>query len=626
MCGIAGVLHRTASGSADRDIIRRMRDVIAYRGPDSAGEYVEGPIGLSIRRLAIIDLTGGTQPITSADGRYTIAFNGEIYNYHQLRKPLESLFPFRTQSDTEVLLYHLIAHGPDGLNDLNGMFAFALWDKKKEELFLARDRFGKKPLYYAELPHVFLFGSEPKSLLAFPDFPRALDDEAITKYFLYEYVPTPQTPYMAMKKLSPGHLLRVSKSETRMHRWWALTPPASEYAPRFGAESLAAQFDAHLHAAVQDRMVADVPVGVLLSGGIDSTTIAWYMRQHTKQLHSFSVSFHEGTFDESSYATMAADALGTTHHAIPFSLENFHTTLKRFREDADEPLGDASFLSTLLVSQEAKKNVTVVLDGDGADELLLGYDTFPAYQASLLLERLPGLFQHAASMFADSLPTRYTNFSLDFKLKSFLRGMPFSGAVRNQVWLGSFHDKELSALLTPRFREHLPTLYQPVTNLEQEFQHLLPLEQLSAVYVCTYLSDDILLKIDRATMFASLEARTPYLDPRLVSFVLQLPLRERYHAWKGKRILKDVMKGRIPEPILQRPKKGFGIPIGQWLRGPLKSLLQETLAAEKIAASGILKPAEVQRLVDEHLAGKADHRKKLWTLMAFQWWLERWAK
>ncbi|TSC64690.1 MAG: asparagine synthase, partial [Parcubacteria group bacterium Gr01-1014_106] len=342
MCGITGVLHRT-SGSADRDVVRRMRDVIAYRGPDSAGEYVNGPVGLGIRRLAIIDLSSGTQPITSSDGRHTIVFNGEIYNYRQLRKPLESLFPFRTQSDTEVLLYHLIAHGAAGVNDLNGMFAFALWDAQKEELFLARDRFGKKPLYYAELPDAFLFGSEPKSLLTYPQFPRTLDDDALTKYFLYEYVPAPQTPYTAIKKLPPGCSLRVTKARAELRQWWTLYPSDTRYAPQPGSKTLAAQFDAHLHAAVQDRMVADVPVGVLLSGGIDSTTIAWYMRQHTKQLHSFSVSFDEGTFDESSYATMAADALGTTHHAIPFSVENFHTTLKRFQKDADEPLGDASF-------------------------------------------------------------------------------------------------------------------------------------------------------------------------------------------------------------------------------------------------------------------------------------------
>lgn len=623
MCGIVGILHRSNPDPPDRETVRRMRDSIAYRGPDSAGEYLDERVGLGVRRLAIIDLTTGAQPIQSADGRYAIIFNGEIYNYRQLRASLERRFPLHTHSDTEVLLYHLIARGAEGVNDLNGMFAFALWDKEKEELFLARDRFGKKPLYYAELPSVFLFGSEPKSLLAFPNFPRTLNDEALTKYFLYEYVPAPQTPYVAMKKLPPGYSLRATNSRTELRRWWRPVPPDPQYAPRAGV-SLTTQFDAHLRAAITDRMVADVPVGLLLSGGIDSTTIGWHMRRHTENLHSFSVGFTEKTFDESSYAAAAAKALGTTHHVVPFSLDCFHETLARMRQDLDEPLGDASFLPTLAVSLEAKKHVTVVLDGDGADELLIGYDTFPAYQASRFFEQLPTFLQDAATRVANALPTRYTNFSLDFKLKSFLRGMPFPGAVRNQVWLGSFHDKELSTLLTSRFHEHLATLYQPVANLEREFQHLPPLEQLSAVYLFTYLTEDILLKIDRATMFASLEARTPYLDPRLVSFVLQLPFRERYRGWQGKRILKESMRGRIPEPILRRPKKGFGVPIGHWLRGPLKPLLLETLATEKMAASGVLEPTEVRRLMDEHLSGRADHRKKLWTLMAFQWWSERW--
>lgn len=624
MCGITGILQRTAHDVVDRNTLERMRDTLAYRGPDAAGVYLDGRVGLGIRRLAIIDLPGGTQPLVSHDGRYALVFNGEIYNFRELRGPLESRFPFRTHSDTEVLLYHLIAHGTAGLKDLNGMFAFALWDRERSELTLARDRFGKKPLYYADLPGVFLFGSEPKSLLAHHAVSKTLDDEALTSYFLYEYIPAPRTPYAAMKKLPPGCLLRVTQRETELRRWWTLTPPDPRFAPHPKPHVRRGQLDAHLHAAIADRMVADVPVGVLLSGGIDSATIAWYMRQHTEHLHSFSVSFEEKTFDESAYATLAAGALGTMHHVVPFSLDAFRATLARLRQDLDEPLGDASFLPTLAVSLQAKNTVTVVLDGDGADELFLGYDTFPAYEVSLWYARLPRLLRKAVEGSIGALPTRYTNFSLDFKLKMFLRGMPFPSIVRNQVWLGSFHDRELATLLTPRFRQHLATLYQPLAAIEQEFRDLSPLEQLSAAYLSTYLPEDILLKIDRATMYASLEARTPYLDPRLVSFVLQLPLRERYRAWQGKRLLKEVMRDRLPAPILERPKKGFGIPIGQWLRGPLRPLLKETLSSENVAASGVLDPREVQRLVDEHLSGKADHRKKLWTLMAFQWWLERW--
>lgn len=624
MCGIAGVFHRTNPESVDHDVLRRMRDLLAYRGPDAAGEFFDGPVGLGVRRLAIIDLAGGSQPVSSPDGRYTIVFNGEIYNYRELRRGLEDSYPFRTNSDTEVLLAQLITAGPAGLTDLNGMFAFALWDKEKEELFLARDRFGKKPLYYADLDGRFLFGSEPKSLLAHPSLPRALDQEALTQYFLYEYVPSPRTPYLHMKKLPPGHWLKVGRTSMDVRRWWQI--PASSSHQALPTGDLVSQFDDRLRSAVTARMVADVPVGILLSGGLDSTAIGWYMRQRTPDLHSFSVSFNERTFDESRFARLAASSLGTTHHAIPFTLDRFHESLALLQQRMDEPLADASFLPTIAVALEARKWVTVVLDGDGADELLLGYNTFPAYELSLLAERIPTLLRRAIETSVQALPTRYTDFSLDFKLKSFLRGLPFQGALRNQVWIGSFHDVELQELLRPAWHAALHELYRPVLETERQLQELHPLEQLSVVYLAHYLPEDILVKIDRATMYASVEARTPYLDPHLTSFILSLPLHERYRAFRGKRLLERTMAGRIPEQILRRPKKGFGIPLGQWLRGPLQPLLRETLAPEKLAATGVLEPTEVRRLVKEHLAGKADHRKKLWTLMTFQWWIERWGK
>lgn len=624
MCGIVGVFHRATSAPVDREIIQRMREAIAYRGPDAASEYIDARVGLGIRRLAIIDLVGGAQPISSPDGRYTIIFNGEIYNYRELRRNLEHVYPFRTQSDTEVLLAHLIKRGPDGLAELNGMFAFALWDRKKEELLLARDRFGKKPLYLADLDGMFLFGSEPKSLLAHPDFPRGLDRRAIAEYFLYEYIHPPRTPFAAMAKLPPGWYARVGRQGITQAPWWR--PEDLPTASLSRQENPLSAFDAVLQGAVTARMVADVPVGVLLSGGIDSTTIAWYMRQQTNDLHSFSVSFREKTFDESSYAQLAARSLQTRHHDVPFTLERFHEMLPLARERLDEPLGDASLLPTLAVSQEARRFVTVVLDGDGADELLLGYNTFQAYDLAQRLDWLPAIIRQALARTAGVLPTRYTDFSLDFKLKSFLRGLPFRGALRNQVWLGSFHDRELRDLLAPAWQISAEELYEPVTTLAERLRALPPLEQLSRTYLLHYLSGDILMKIDRATMYWSLEARTPYLDPRVVAFVLSLPLGHRYRAFRGKRLLADVMRGRIPEAIRRRPKKGFGMPLGAWLHGPLRSLLTETLAPERVAATGILRPEPVQQLVAEHLEGRADHRKKLWTLMVYLWWHEQWAK
>ena len=625
MCGIAGIYHRTLEKSVDLPVLSRMRDVIAYRGPDSAGAFVSGPIGLGIRRLAIIDITGGTQPMQSPDGRYTIVFNGEIYNYRELRARYRERYAFRTQSDTEVFLAHVIHAGPEGLRDLNGMFACAIWDREREELFLARDRFGKKPLYYADLGELFLFGSEPKSLLEHSSLSRDLDPVAITQYFLHEYMPSPRTPFARMRKLPPGHWLRVTRATLTLRRWWQL-PPAPVPPSRAHPEQRVRHFDDVFRSAVTARMVADVPVGVLLSGGIDSTTIAWYMRQQTKELHSFSASFQEATFDESRYALLAAQKIGTHHHDVPFTLDRFHETLALVKERLDEPLADASLLPTLAVSQEAKKWVTVVLDGDGADELFLSYNTFPAYQLSLLAERLPRFLRTALTRSVVSLPTRHTNFSTDFMLKSFVRGLPFRGAVRNQVWLGSFHDQELRRLLHPAWQDAVAKIYDPVTALEETFSARSPLERLSLIYLSQYLSEDILVKIDRATMYASVEGRTPFLDPALVAFVLGLPLHERYRMFRGKQLLARMMRGRIPKAIINRPKKGFGIPLGAWLRGPLRPLLVETLAPDRTAATGILEPSPVRRLVSEHLDGQADHRKKLWTLMVFLWWWERWAR
>ncbi|MGH9857601.1 MAG: asparagine synthetase B family protein, partial [Acidobacteriota bacterium] len=311
---------------------------------------------------------------------------------------------------------------------------------------------------------------------------------------------------------------------------------------------------------------------------------------------------------------------------ISFTLESFHETMEAILPNLDEPLADASLLPTYLVSTEAKKHVTVVLDGDGADELFYGYDTFPAYHASLIYQKVPAAMRRFWEQLIYTLPTRHTYFSVDFRLKSFLRGMPYRDEIRNQVWIGSFHDQELRALLTRDYQGYIETIYEPITRVTKEMQALQPLERLSLVYLCHYLQGDILQKIDRATMYASLEARTPFLDPRLVSFVLQLAEKEKYSFPKGKRLLRSVMSGRIPDQILKRKKQGFGIPLGAWLRGPLRDCMQATLAPDRLEAAGIVNPTAVTTLIEEHLGGQADHRKKLWTLMVLHWWQERWVR
>lgn len=625
MCGIVGIFNRQTLAQPELDRLRHMRDTIAYRGPDQAGEFIQGPIALGIRRLSIIDLKSGTQPISSADGRYTIVYNGEIYNYRQLRQRLTKQFTFHTSSDTEVLLYHYIRFGPEGLSQLNGMFACAIWDNDTHELFLARDRFGKKPLYYQLLPdNTFVFGSEIKTILDFSKKRPALDRQALTRYLLFEYIPDNDTPFTPIKKVPAGGWLRIHQQQIEQKQWWNVYPYPTDYQGDFSHPKKT--LDELLNQAVHDRMIADVPVGVLLSGGIDSTTITWYMRQHTRHLHSFSVGFEDKSFNESGYAKLAAQSLQTEHHHVSFTLDSFHQALEAILPKLDEPLADASLLPSYIVSREAKRHVTVVLDGDGADELFYGYDTFPAYELSLHYQRLPKQLKTVFEQIINTLPTSHRYFSWDFRLKSFLRGMPFPNEIRNQVWLGSFSDKELTNVLTTEWQAGLADLYQPIVKFTRPLTKLKPLERLSLVYLVHYLQGDLLPKIDRATMYASLEGRTPFLDPRLVSFVLQLPQSAKYRFPQGKRILRSLMRGRIPQMIVDRKKQGFGIPLGVWLRGPLRQLMESTLSPAKLEAVGIVRPEAVATLIREHLQAKADHRKKLWTLMILHWWWKRWVR
>lgn len=623
MCGIVGVFERHGRKPINQAAVRQMRDALSYRGPDDKGEYFDIHVGLGHRRLSIIDLQEGRQPFSTPDGRYTIVFNGEIYNYRDLREKLNGRYTFTTHSDTEVLLYHFLAHGPEGLSRLNGMFAFAVWDREEQSLFLARDRFGKKPLYYYDNGDAFIFSSEPKGILKYLPTRPHLNRTALAQYFFYEYIPSPRSPWNDIWKLAPGHWMRVTANEVAVQQWWTLHPTPHEYTGSMANPTR--KFDRLLNDAVRARLVADVPVGVLLSGGIDSSAITWYMRQHVEELHSFSVGFEESSFNESSYAHKVADSLGTIHHEGLFTPPRAQEMLDLILPRLDEPLADASLLPTTYVSQLAKQHVTVVLDGDGADELLYGYDTFAADDIARVLESLPRLIQQLLIRAANLLPTKYTNFSLDFKLKMLVRGLPFLGATRNQVWIGSFHPGELQQLLTTPWQEFAGTVTEPIVALETILRALTARERLSLIYLQQYLHNDILVKLDRASMYCSLEARTPFLDPTLVSFILQLPLHKKYAWGHGKLLLKRVLRGRLPAEIIARPKKGFGIPLGAWLRGPLRPLMEETLSSEALRQAGVVDPAVVRALVAEHLSGRADHRKKLWTLMVFHWWWERWA-
>jgi asparagine synthase (glutamine-hydrolysing) len=620
MCGIAGLVNREGV-AADRDILARMTATLRHRGPDGEGYYLDGPAGLGHRRLSIIDLDGGAQPMSNEDGSVWVSYNGELYNEPALRARLKGQgHVFRTVSDTEALVHLYEEEGPDFVRHLNGMFALALWDARRRRLVLARDRMGQKPLYYAETAEGGLvFGSEPKALLVHPGVRRALDPAGLARYLFYEYLPAPHTIWTGMRKLPPAHRLVWEHGQARLARYWQAPLPRGE-APPF-AEA-AERFWSGLCAAVARHRRCDVPLGVFLSGGVDSSSVAAALAESepARQIRTFSIGFDDPSFDESAHARAVARHLGTTHHERIFRAETVWELLPEVATWLDEPFGDASILPTHLLSRFARSEVKVVLGGDGADELLAGYPTFTAERAAGLFRRLPGPARTLAGAAVGRLPVAHGNFSLDFKLKQFLRGAAEPIALAHQRWLGSFSGPEIARLLVD----------PPALDVEKE--HLQRAGALAPaadgltrslwLYQDTYLPDDILTKVDRASMACSLEVRAPFLDTELVDEVEALPASFKYSHGQTKRLLKHAANGRLPASIVERPKKGFGIPVARWLRGPLAPLLDDLLGPDRLTRQGLFRPEEVAWRVAEHRAGVRDHRKPLWTLLMFQLWYQ----
>ena len=623
MCGICGIVER--HGPIDRQALGRMTAAIHHRGPDDEGFYVapEGTqpgVGLGFRRLSIIDLVTGNQPISNEDGSVHVVFNGEIYNYRELRSELESRgHRFATGSDTEVIVHLYEELGPRCVERLNGMFAIALWDEQRAELVLARDRFGKKPLYYADLGGRLLFGSELKSLLEHPRCPRDLDFDALSRYLALEYVPTPYSIFAGIRKLPGGHLLRWRDGRIRLEQFWDLALRPDE--PPRDDEEYVDEFRELFRAAVGRRLVSDVPLGAFLSGGIDSSSVVAMMVDALPAgaVKTFSIGFDETSFDESLHARRVASHFGTDHHEEVFTADVMLDTLPTVVDWLDEPFGDASILPTYLLSRFTREHVTVALGGDGSDELLAGYPTFPADRLARFY-RVPRLLHtNVIVPLADRLPVSTANFSFDFKLKRFLRAAASREDVRHPVWLGSFTAGEQAALLTGAASDPFAEQRRVLAAGGED-----RLGKLIYLYAKTYLQDDILVKVDRASMACSLEVRAPFLDVELVEFLCRVPSRLKLHRLDTKHLLKRAMGDVLPPGIANRSKKGFGIPVASWFKGELREALQDELSPERIRRQGLFEPAEVNRLVSEHLSGRRDHRKALWTLFVFQLWHRRW--
>jgi len=623
MCGIAGFIGKGTEQDLDK-----MIQAVSHRGPDDKGALLQNNVGLAHARLSIIDLSpAGHQPMSDENKKIWISFNGEIYNFKELRQGLEKTgkYRFQSQTDTEVIIYAWKEYGEKMFEKLDGMFAFALYDAEKETLILSCDRLGKKPLYWSTQNGTLFFGSELKTLMAHQSFHKEIDFDSLDKYLFYEYIPAPHTIFKNTQKLEPATYIIYKNGQAKKQRYWEMNfkpIPISE-------TEASVELDALLSEAVKKRLVADVPLGILLSGGIDSSTIAYYAQKLKKEkIKTFSIGFKEKSFDESPYAKRVADFLQTDHYHAVFTPQDVIKLVPEAAEMLDEPMADPSILPTHLLARFARQKVTVALSGDGNDELMAGYNTFQAHKLGRLYAKLPYFIRKTATGIIQRIPASERNFSFEYSAKKFISGFEGRPELRHHRWMSSFSDQERNLLYTPEIRKTI-NINNTTTILDALLTDVAKADFESKIlylYLKTYLPNDILVKTDRASMKTALEVRCPFLDRQVVEFVNSLPYDYKYRGWSGKYILKHLMKNRLPPEIINRPKKGFGIPLARWLKYELRPLCDELLFSETLKKQGIFDAGAVERLKNEHYSGKKDRRKELWTLMVFQLWFNRWFK
>ena len=610
MCGICGIV--STRGPVDPDQLARMSAKLLHRGPDSDGVFVDGPVGLAARRLAIIDLETGDQPIANEDGTVHVVQNGELYNYPELRAELERAgHRFATHGDTEVLVHLYEQEGPAFARRLRGMFAVALWDSTRRRLVLARDRYGIKPLYYRADGDGLEFASELRSL------PRGeIDLDALEAFLAFNSIPAPLTIFREARKLPPGHVLVWEDGTLTLERYARPAPvPVAELREDDEAE-LIEELRSRLRDSVRAHLLADVPVGVLLSGGIDSSALAALAAEESGEpVRTFSIGFEERSFNELADARLVAERYGTRHRELVLR-PDAALLLPALADAFDEPFADSSALPTYLVSQLAAEDVKVALSGEGGDELFGGYYT---YVADLLAERAGGLATLARPL-VERLPSSTARASFDYKAKRFVRGAHLPPLERHHAWKEIFA-ADARAELTGRRHG-----FDPVDLYRERFGETDGAEllaRLQDVDRTIYLVDDLLVKTDRASMAHSLEARVPFLDPVVTNFALALPARHRVNGLRKKVLLRKAVEPLVPGRIIRGKKRGFSIPAAAWLRGDLEPFARETLSADTLRRQGFFRPEAVTTLIDRHVAGKEDLSRQLWGLLAFTLWYER---
>ena len=673
MCGIAGAVWNDADKALDRGTLQRMIDVLRHRGPDDEGTYwiarplltggadisvcpknlineadrnvcptnrnvcptdrnvcptdLQTQIGVALghRRLAIIDVAGGRQPLSNEDGSVWVVLNGEIYNFRDLRRRLEGAgHRFRTQSDTEVLVHLYEDEGPAFLTQLNGMFALALWDARRGQLLLARDRLGKKPLVYRHEPGRLLFASELKSLLQVPGVPREIDPQAIDDYLTYQYVPHPRTIFRGIAKLPPGHYAIYRDSRLDVQPYWQPDFNLEDDRP---AEEYASELRTLLTSAVEMRLQSEVPLGAFLSGGIDSTIIVGLMSRLSGQpVRTFSIGFPVPEYDETRYARMVAEKFGTLHEEFqvrPDAME----ILPKLVWHYDEPFADSSAVPTWYVSQLTRQHVTVALTGDGGDELFAGYPRYQAVWLASWLDRMPGVVRQAlAGRFWQRLPTSSRQKSFGRRWKRFVEMLNQPPDRRYLEWIGIFGETRRAALYTNEFTASLPNA-DPLAFLSAALARCGrrdPVTAFSLADLVTYLPCDLMNKVDIASMAHGLECRQPFLDYRVVELAARMPSRLKFRRGRGKRILMETFADLIPEPIRRRPKMGFGVPLEHWFRDELKDYARDVLLDRRTLQRGFFRPEVVAQLLDDHQQGRFNHASRLWSLLILELWQREW--
>ncbi|MFN7920566.1 MAG: asparagine synthase (glutamine-hydrolyzing) [Bryobacteraceae bacterium] len=613
MCGIAGFTH--FRGKADRDAIARATGSIRHRGPDQQGTYVSENVSLGAVRLKILDLSGGDQPVRH--GGTVIVFNGEIYNFRELRRELEEAgHAFQSSGDTEVVLHAWIEWGNACFERLHGMFALALWDEPEQKLVLARDRLGIKPLYFYRRGNDLHFGSELKAIFEHPAVKREVDPVALGHFLSLNYIPQPRTLAAGVEKLEPGTWLEWSRGKVTSGRYWKL-----EFRPddRITLDDAKQELDSLLDRSVREHLVSDVPLGVWLSGGLDSSTITHYATRHFGgKLKTFSVSFRGRSFDESPYFREVARAFGTDHHELDLAPDlDLASAVERMAWHSDEPSADAGALPVWFLSEMTRRQVTVALSGEGADELFGGYVTYLADRYAARARKMPEWFRRAALSVARALPVSDDKISFEYKAKRFLEGSLLDPVEAHLYWNGVCSREQRAALLGSKETPDPADLFRQLPDVG-EVNRFIYLDHL------LYLPEDILVKCDRMSMAHSLEVRPPFLDHRIAEFAARLPERLKVNGSSLKFVLRELMRDRLPRSVLTRKKEGFDIPAHDWFRTKLKPMLLDVVSERSVRESGLLQWPAVKSLMEDHFARRINAGYHLWGLLNLFLWIRKW--